>query len=162
MTENKFEPQIVGFLCNWCSYAAADLAGTSRRQYPPNLRVVRVMCTGRMEPSFVLKAFAEGADGVLISGCHPGECHYLEGNYKAYKRVTALKLVLEDFGIEPKRFKMTFASASEGLEFAQIVTDFTETVRDLGPLGNNAERIARYDEGLDLAKPTRTAGEKNG
>lgn len=143
---NGYEPKIVAFLCNWCSYTAADTAGTARRKYPANVNVIRIMCTGRMEPTFVFKAFAEGADGVLISGCHPGECHYLTGNFKAYKRSVGLEQVLKDFGIEPERFMMTFISASEADKFASVATEITETVRKLGPLGKVRDRVKSYDE----------------
>lgn len=129
-----FEPRIVGFACNWCCYAGADLAGTARLQYPGNIRMIRVMCSGRIDPEFVLKAFRDGADGVFIGGCHPGDCHYVSGNYKARKRVDALKPLLEALGIEPERLKLEWVSASEGQRFALAVTHFTEQVRELGPL----------------------------
>jgi F420-non-reducing hydrogenase iron-sulfur subunit len=129
-----FEPVIVGFLCNWCSYRAADLAGTARIQYAPNMRPIRVMCTARIEPQFVLKALREGADGVLIAGCHPGECHYVEGNIKALRRHTLLKQMLGQFGVEEERVQMVWASASEGTVLAEAVDRMTEQVRALGPL----------------------------
>jgi len=129
----SFEPRIVGILCNWCSYTGADLAGTSRMKYPPNVRVVRVMCSGRVDPSFVLKAFAEGADGVLIAGCHPGDCHYINGNIKTMRRYPLLKKMLSQFGIEDERVRLEWVSASEGDRFAQIVKEMTEKVRALGP-----------------------------
>jgi F420-non-reducing hydrogenase iron-sulfur subunit len=132
-----FEPRLVGFLCNWCSYTGADLAGTSRLDYLPNCRVIRVMCSGRVDPTFIVKAFAMGADGVLVSGCHPGDCHYLEGNYKTMRRIPLLKMMLEQFGIEPERLRLTFVSASEGELWATVVDEFTETVRSLGPLEMN-------------------------
>jgi F420-non-reducing hydrogenase iron-sulfur subunit len=128
-----FEPKIVGFLCNWCSYAGADLAGTSRIKYAPNVRVIRVMCSGRLEPTFVLKAFKEGADGVLVCGCHPGDCHYIEGNYKVARRIPLLKKMLSQFGIEEERLRLEWVSASEGDRFASIVNDMTKKVRELGP-----------------------------
>jgi F420-non-reducing hydrogenase iron-sulfur subunit len=128
-----FEPKIVGILCNWCSYTGADLAGTSRIKYAPNVRVVRVMCSGRVDPTFVLKAFADGADGVLVAGCHPGDCHYIEGNYKTLRRMTLLKRMLADYGIEPERFQLEWVSASEGDRWAQVVNKITENVRKLGP-----------------------------
>jgi len=128
-----FEPKIVGFLCNWCAYAGADLAGTSRIQYPPNVRVIRVMCSARVDPTFVLKALREGADGVLICGCHPGDCHYTEGNYKALRRYQLLKKTLSSFGIENDRVRLEWVSASEGQHFADVVADMTEKVRALGP-----------------------------
>ena len=132
MSSDKFEPRIIAFLCNWCSYAGADLAGISRVQYPPNVRVIRVMCSGRIDPTFVLKALNDGADGVLIGGCHPGDCHYLEGNYKAmrYKLLTKL---LDQIGVERERVRLAWISAGEGERFAQVVTEMTETVRELGP-----------------------------
>ena len=128
-----FEPRIVGFLCNWCSYTGADLAGTSRIKYPPNVRVIRTMCSARIRPSFVLKALAEGADGVLICGCHPGDCHYSEGNYKTLRRQVLLKRLVEGYGIEPDRVRLEWVSASEGQRFAEIVADMTERIRRLGP-----------------------------
>lgn len=141
--KNDFEPKIVGFLCNWCSYAGADLAGTSRIQYPPNVRVIRVMCSGRVNPLFVAKSFAEGADGVLVSGCHIGDCHYLEGNYLARRRFIIMNTLLEYLGIEPGRFRMSWVSASEGGRFAEIVTNMVEDIRKLGP-------IKKFNHGLDL------------
>jgi len=132
--KNGFEPKIVGFLCNWCSYAGADLAGVSRIQYPPNIRVVRVMCSGRIEPSFILEAFKDGADGVLVAGCHlPSDCHYLSGNFKALRRITLLKKVLEEFGIESERLRLEWISASEGDKFAAVVRDMVEEIKKLGP-----------------------------
>jgi len=129
----SFEPKIVSFLCSWCSYAGCDLAGTSRKKYSPSVRVVRVMCTGRVEPTFVLKAFEKGADGVLICGCHPGDCHYAEGNYKTLRRFYLLKKVLSQMGIEDERVRLEWVSASEGDRFAAIVDEMTEQVRTLGP-----------------------------
>jgi len=131
MTE--FEPRIVGFLCNWCSYAGADLAGVSRIQYPPTLRIVRVMCSGRVDPIFIIEAFRSGADGVLVAGCHPGDCHYLAGNYKAQRRVVMLKRLLEQFGLEPGRLRLEWVSASEGDRFATVIKDMTEEIKKLGP-----------------------------
>jgi F420-non-reducing hydrogenase iron-sulfur subunit len=129
-----FEPTILGFLCNWCSYSGADLAGVSRVKSPPNIHVIRTMCSGRVDPTFVLKAFAMGADGVLIAGCHPGDCHYSEGNYKTMRRVTMLKQMLKVFGIDERRLRLEWISASEGEKYAKVSKDFTETVRSLGPL----------------------------
>ncbi len=129
----RFEPKIVVFLCNWCSYAGADLAGTSRIQYAPNVRVIRVMCSGRVEPYFILKALQRGADGVLLLGCHPGECHYLEGNYKTAGRMALLKKMLGQFGIEEGRVRLDWVSASEGGLFANIVNEMTGAIRALGP-----------------------------
>jgi F420-non-reducing hydrogenase iron-sulfur subunit len=131
--EETFEPVIVGFCCNWCSYAGADLAGVSRQQYPPNLRIIRVMCSGMVHPNLVIDALTKGADGVLICGCHIGDCHYLDGNVKAENRKEAIELMLEDFGIEPERFRLEWVSASEGPRFAEVVREMTETVRALGP-----------------------------
>jgi F420-non-reducing hydrogenase iron-sulfur subunit len=129
-----FNPTIIGFACNWCCYAGADLAGTSRLKYPSNLRMIRVMCSGRIEPEFILRAFRDGADGVFIGGCHPGDCHYVSGNYKAQKRIILLQSLLAGLGIEPERLELQWVSASEGLRFAQAVTEFTERIRKLGPL----------------------------
>ena len=129
-----FEPRIVGFLCNWCSYSGADLAGVSRMKSAPNLRIVRVMCSGRVDPSFVLRAFQLGADGVLVAGCHPGDCHYQEGNAKALRRVLLLKRLLRGFGIDERRLRLEWISAAEGDKFAAVSTEFTEQVRALGPL----------------------------
>ncbi len=130
----KYEPVIVGFLCNWCSYRAADLAGTARLHYAPNMRAIRVMCSGRVEPDMVLKAFRWGADGVLIAGCHPGECHYLEGNGKALRRYKLLERMLHQFGIEKPRLRLLWASASEGPLLAKTVDEMTAELRALGPL----------------------------
>jgi len=129
-----YEPVIVGFLCNWCSYRAADLAGTARIKYAPNLRPIRVMCSGRVDPQFVLQAFRSGADGVLIAGCHPGECHYVNGNIKALRRFTLLRKTLEQWGIEQERVQLLWASASEGTILAAAVDRMTEEIRALGPL----------------------------
>ena len=133
MAENNFEPLIIGFCCNWCSYAGADLAGVSRLQYPPNLRIIRVMCSGMVHPNIVIDALTKGADGVLMCGCHPGDCHYLEGNLKAEKRAEAIELMLQDFGIEEERFRLEWVSASEGPRFAQVVTEMVEKIKELGP-----------------------------
>jgi len=130
---SEFEPKIVAFLCNWCSYAGADLAGVSRIQYPPNLRIIRVMCTGRIHPTFILEALTNGADGVLVSGCHPGDCHYISGNYKAQRRYILLKEVVKQFGLEPERMRLEWISASEGDRFARVVTEMIEEIRKLGP-----------------------------
>ena len=131
----EFEPLIIGFTCNWCSYRAADKAGTGRIKYPHNVRLVRLMCSGRLDPVFVLKALSEGADGVLITGCHPGECHYLEQNYKALRRVMLLKRTLEPMGIDPDRVKLVWASAAEGVYLAKEIAKFVDEVKELGPLG---------------------------
>ena len=129
-----FEPRVIAFFCNWCTYLAADLAGTSRLKYAPNVRVVRVMCSGRVDPQFVLNAFAEGADGVLIGGCHPGDCHYQEGNYKALRRYRLLKRMLVEMGIEEQRLRLEWISASEAERFRWVMNDMVEHVRALGPL----------------------------
>ncbi len=129
-----FEPKIVGFCCNWCSYRAADLAGTARIKYAPNVRIVRLMCSGRVDPSFVLKALASGADGVLVAGCHPGECHYIEQNYKAMRRYHMLKHTLAQMGVEPDRLRLVWASAAEGQQLADAIDRLVEDVRKLGPL----------------------------
>ena len=133
MADEDFEPRIIGFCCNWCSYAGADLAGVSRLQYPPNLRIIRVMCSGMVHPNLVIDALTKGADGVIICGCHIGDCHYLDGNVKAESRKEAIELLLEDFGLEPERFRLEWVSASEGPRFAEVIRDMTETVRALGP-----------------------------
>jgi len=130
---DKFEPKIVAFCCNWCSYAGADLAGTSRIQYSPNIRIIRVMCSGRVSPLFVLKALSVGADGVLVLGCHPGDCHYIEGNYKTLRRIPLLKKMLKQFGIEEERVRLEWVSASEGARFAEVANSFTKTIKKLGP-----------------------------
>lgn len=129
----EFEPVIVGFFCNWCTASAADLAGTSRVQYPPNVRPIRVMCTGSVDTSFVLRALLEGADGVLVGGCHPGDCHYVTGNYRARRRLTGVKGILEALSLEPQRFRFEWISASEGAKFARVVTEFTEDIKRMGP-----------------------------
>ncbi|MDI6867428.1 hydrogenase iron-sulfur subunit [Methanoculleus sp.] len=133
MADENWKPKILAIICNWCSYAGADLAGGSRIQYPPDIRAIRVMCTGRVDPLFILKAFQDGADGVLVSGCHFGDCHYLEGNYKAAKRMFLLKNVLKNIGFDDKRLRMTFVSASEGAKWAKVIEDVVKTVKDLGP-----------------------------
>ena len=130
----EFNPRIVGFFCNWCTYLAADLAGTSRMKYAPNVRVVRTMCSGRVDPQMVLWAFRHGADGVLIGGCHPGDCHYQEGNYKTLRRVQMLKRLLKGMGIEEGRFRLEWISAAEADRLKMAVNDMVEKVRALGPL----------------------------
>ena len=130
---DEFEPLIISFCCNWCSYAGADLAGVSRMQYPPNIRIIRVMCSGMVHPNLVIDALTKGADGVIICGCHPGDCHYNDGNLKAEKRAEAIVLMLEDFGLEEERFRLEWVSASEGPKFAQVAKEFTEQVKKLGP-----------------------------
>ena len=134
MSDTQFEPKIVGFLCNWCSYRAADLAGTARIKYDTNVRIIRVMCSGRVDPTFVLKALALGADGVMIAGCHPGECHYIEQNYKAMRRYYMLKHTIEALGVEPDRVRLVWASAAEGQLLADQIDKLVEDIRKLGPL----------------------------
>ena len=137
MTEKDkapFEPVILGFTCNWCSYRAADGAGMARQKYAPNVRLIRLMCSGRLDPQFVLKGLAEGADGVLISGCHPGDCHYIDQNYKTMRRFSMLRRTLAQMGVEPERLKLVWASAAEGMILADEIDKFVEEIRELGPL----------------------------
>jgi F420-non-reducing hydrogenase iron-sulfur subunit len=134
MSKDSFEPNIVAFLCNWCSYAGADLAGTSRLEYPANVKVIRVMCSGRVNPMFVINALQEGADGVLIGGCHPGDCHYVQGNYFAKRRIAVLKKLLEHIGIDNRRVRMTWVSAAEGKKFADVIKEITEDIKKIGPM----------------------------
>ena len=131
---NTFEPKIVSFLCNWCSYAGADLAGTSRMKYPHNIRIIRVPCSGRVDPLFVVKAFLDGADGVMVLGCHPGDCHYQQGNYYAQRRYSIMHKLLDFIGVEYERLFVDWVSASEGKRFANVVITFTQKIRELGPL----------------------------
>jgi len=131
---DNHEPRIVGFLCNWCAYQGADLAGTSRMAYTPNVRIVRVMCTGRIDPTFVLKAFSSGADGVIIAGCHPGDCHYSEGNYKTTRRIAFLRKLLAQMGIDGERFRLEWVSAGEGAKWAQIADEMSAAIKEKGPL----------------------------
>ncbi len=138
MADERFEPLVLAFCCNWCSYTGADLAGVSRLQYPPNVRIIRVMCSGMVHPNLVINALTKGADGVIMCGCHPGDCHYQEGNLKAQKRAEGITLMLEDFGIEPERFRLEWVSASEGIRFAQLMDAFTEEIRKLGPSPSRA------------------------
>jgi len=128
-----FEPRIIAFLCNWCTYTGADLAGTSRLQYPPNIRIIRLMCSGALDPVYVAKALLEGADGVLIGGCHPGDCHYQSGNYKARRRVAILNEILDQIGLEKERVWLRWISASEGQYFADTVTEMVAAIKDMGP-----------------------------
>ena len=130
---SEFEPNIIGFLCNWCSYAGADLAGTSRMKYPANVKTIRVMCSGRVDPVYILEALKKGADGVLIAGCHPGDCHYQSGNYKTNRRIKLLRNMIDDLGLEPERIRFEYISASEGKEFAILISEMTEELRKLGP-----------------------------
>ncbi|MBC7263159.1 MAG: hydrogenase iron-sulfur subunit [Chloroflexi bacterium] len=130
---NEFEPRIIAFLCNWCTYAGADLAGTSRIQYPPNIRIIRLMCSGALDTAYVLKALLEGADGVLIGGCHPGDCHYQSGNYKARRRVAILKNILDQLGFDEDRVWLRWISASEGQKFADTVREMVAAIQEKGP-----------------------------
>jgi len=153
---DKFEPTVIGFTCNWCSYRAADSAGTARMKYAPNVRLVRLMCSGRLDPTFVLRAFAGGADGVMITGCHPGDCHYVDQNYKALRRYLLLKRVLQGMGIEPERLKLLWASAAEGAKFASETTLFVEEVRKLGPLNWGKDHGPQtVDDGLSSVVDSR-------
>ena len=133
MSDEDFEPLILSFCCNWCSYAGADLAGASKIQYPPNIVIIRAMCSGMVHPNWIIEALTSGADGVLVCGCHPGDCHYLEGNKRAENRVEAIHLMLEDFGIEPERFRLEWVSASEGGKFANTVKEMVDEIKELGP-----------------------------
>jgi len=133
---NDFEPNVVAFLCNWCSYAGADLAGTSRLKYPPNVKVIRVMCSGRVNPMFVVNALQQGADAVIVGGCHPGDCHYMQGNYFARRRMAILKKLMEYLGIDSRRLRMTWISAAEGNKFADVIKTVTKEVKEIGPLQN--------------------------
>ena len=151
MMSEEFEPVIVGFLCNWCSYRAADLAGTARIKYAPNLRSIRTMCSGRVDPQFIVKALREGADGVLVAGCHPGECHYVNGNIKAMRRFVLLRKMLDQLGVERERVQLLWASASEGIKLAEKVDEMTETLRALGPL-NWEEKVLHSNNGYEVSE----------
>ena len=146
---DNFEPKIVAFCCNWCSYAGADLAGTSRMQYPSAIRIIRVMCSGRVSPFFILKALSVGADGVLVLGCHPGDCHYIEGNYKTMRRIPLLKKLLKQLGIEEERVRLEWVSASEGAKFAEVTSNFTQAIKNLGPssLGSSKQNSKEAKHG---------------
>ncbi|WP_051694206.1 hydrogenase iron-sulfur subunit [Desulfohalovibrio reitneri] len=152
-----FDPVIIAFVCNWCTYTAADLAGTSRLKQKPNVRLIRMMCTGMVDPKYVLKALLAGADGVLISGCHPGDCHYINGNYKARRRVRLLKEVLTTYGMDPGRLKLTWVGASEGNEFADVVNELVEDIRRIGPNplapGRRETPAAPPAEAVETAQP---------
>ncbi len=147
MAQEGFEPRLIGFLCRWCSYTGADLAGISRIKYPPNLTPIKVMCSGRVDPTFIVQAFASGADGVLIAGCHPGDCHYDVGNYRAMRRYPMLMNLLEQFGIERDRVWLRWISASEGNIFADTIREMTERIKQLGPL-NWTERTRAITEAV--------------
>jgi len=133
MMAEEFEPKIVAFLCKWCSSAGSDLAGVSRMQYPPNVVPIQVMCSGSVSPLYILSAFNKGADGVLVSGCHPGDCHYIKGNYYARRRIALVKQLLEYIGLEPQRFQMSWVSAAEGVKYTQVIKDFVQELKPLGP-----------------------------
>jgi F420-non-reducing hydrogenase iron-sulfur subunit len=147
MPDESFEPRLVGFLCRWCSYTGADLAGISRMKYPPNLTPIKVMCSGRVDPTFIVQAFADGADGVLIAGCHPGDCHYDVGNYRTMRRYPMLLKLLEQFGIDRDRVWLRWISASEGNLFADTIRDMTARIKELGPL-NWTERTVELTESV--------------
>jgi F420-non-reducing hydrogenase iron-sulfur subunit len=134
MANNDFDPKIVAFFCNWCTYIAADTTGVSRKQYPPNIRIIRMMCSGRMDPQFALDALSKGADGILIGGCHPGDCHYSEGNYKCLRRYALLKRLLKSYGINDKRVRLEWISASESEKLQKVTTEMSEDLKKLGPL----------------------------
>ena len=152
-TPASWEPRIVAFFCNWCTYTAADLAGVSRMKHAPNVRIIRVMCSGRVDPQFVLDAFAKGADGVLIGGCHIGDCHYVEGNYKAVRRVQMLRRILQGLGIQDDRFRLEWISASEGEKVKLVINDMAEKVRALGPLGL-PQRFHEWDQEMESLQHT--------
>ncbi len=136
-----YEPTIIAFFCNWCTYTASDLAGTSRLSYPPNVRVIRMMCTGMVDPKYVIKALLEGADGVMISGCHPGDCHYINGNYKARRRVKLLKEILPKFGFDKNRLKLTWIGASDGVKLAEAIDELVTQIKELGPSEARAQMV---------------------
>jgi F420-non-reducing hydrogenase iron-sulfur subunit len=148
MNEKQWSPRIVAFFCNWCTYTAADLAGVSRLKYAPNVRVIRVMCSGRIDPQFVMDAFAHGADGVLIGGCHPFDCHYVEGNYKCLRRFKMLKRMLQELGFEDGRLRLEWISAAEGEKVKRVINEMTEEITKLGPLGL-PEKFKDWDKEID-------------
>lgn len=159
MSDPNWQPRIVAFFCNWCTYTAADLAGVSRLKYAPNVRVIRLMCSGRVDPQFILEALARGADGVLIGGCHIGDCHYVEGNYKTLRRFTMLKRMLADMGIEGQRVRMEWISASEGERVKVVINEMVEQVKALGPL-NLPERFADWDREMEALEAEVHASER--
>ena len=148
MTETRFEPKIVAFVCNWCSYGGADIAGSMRLNYTPNVKLIRVMCSGRVDPEFIMEAFKGGADGVMVLGCHPGDCHYIEGNYKTLKRYNILKPLLDQFNIEQDRLCLDWVSASEGKKFARVVGEMNDRVIQLGPL--NWDKVIETRQGGEV------------
>lgn len=157
VSSNGWEPRIIAFFCNWCTYTAADLAGVSRLRHAPNVRIVRLMCSGRVDPQFVFDAFARGADGVLIGGCHPGDCHYMEGNIKTLRRFHLVRRALRDMGIDPQRFRLEWISASEGERVRTVINEMVETLRPLGPL-EMPGRFVRWDEELHGEREVHHAG----
>ncbi|GMV37620.1 MAG: hypothetical protein AMXMBFR61_21280 [Fimbriimonadales bacterium] len=148
----EYEPKIIGFLCRWCSYMGADLAGTMRAKYVPNVIPIKVMCSGRVDPEFVLQAIKKGADGVLVAGCHPGDCHYIEGNYKTLRRMTLLSQAIKAFGIDPRRVRLEWVSAAEGDVFVKTVNEFTQTIKELGPLERLPNGIVREPAAVGAAR----------
>lgn len=146
-TVSPWQPRLVAFFCNWCTYTAADLAGVSRLKYAPNIRIIRLMCSGRVDPQFILDALSKGADGVLIGGCHPGDCHYVEGNYKMLRRFEMLQRLLKDMGIEPDRVRLEWISAAEGEKVKRVVNEMVEQIRKLGPLALQ-DKFQQWDEEL--------------
>jgi len=151
----EFEPRLLGFLCNWCAYAGADLAGVSRNQYPPNMRVIRVMCSGRVDPLLVLNAFKQGIDGVAVLGCHPGDCHYQTGNYEAENKMKMTKHVLEKIGINPERLYLDWVSAAEGKRFSEVITNFTEKMREVGPIQKDKDYEKKVTAGQAIIESVR-------
>ena len=143
MADKEFEPLIVTFCCNWCSYAGADGAGVARLQMPPNFRIIRTMCTARVDPEFVLRALSKGADGVIVLGCHPADCHYIGGNYRARRRIALLRLVLEQYGFDPKRLRLEWVSASEGEKFQKTMISFVDEIKALGPTRSRQRKRLR-------------------
>ena len=133
MSEDEFEPKIIVFCCNWCSYAGADLAGVSRLQMPTNFRVIRTMCSARVDPEFVVRAFSKGVDGIMVAGCHPADCHYISGNYRTRRRMSLLKMLIQQYGFDKKRLKLGWVSAGEGEKYQQTITEFVNTIKELGP-----------------------------
>jgi len=144
VSDDNFEPRIITFTCNWCSYAGADLAGISRFQYPPSIRIIRVMCSGMLDPRMIFRAFRAGADGVLVTGCHPGDCHYISGNYHTKVRMAAVNRMVKNTGLEPERLFLEWVSASEGERFATLVTEFTDRIRRAGPLSNSKAKEDQF------------------
>lgn len=159
MTDSNWQPRIVAFFCNWCTYTAADLAGVSRMKYAANVRVIRLMCSGRVDPQFIVDALALGADGVLIGGCHPGDCHYVEGNYKMLRRFQLLKRMLADLGIEPQRVRLEWISAAEGERVKSVINEMTAQIRALGPLGIPEKTAAWDQEIIDQLRRTPDASD---